>query len=124
MGTFKIDIEIANHQARIWTWKLFRGVVVDTGADATWLPETELKKMGVKPFRKEKFKMANGQLLTREIGGIFIRSGRFFALDEVVFGKPGDLMILGAHTLEGWCASVDPRNKRLVSSGPALVAAA
>ena len=40
------------------------------------------------------------------------------ALHEVVFGRTGDLALLGAHTLEGFNASVDLRRKRLVPSGP------
>jgi len=43
-------------------------------------------------------------------------------VDEVVFGQPGDLPLLGARTLEGFGARVDPRNKRLVAAGPRLAA--
>jgi hypothetical protein len=45
-------------------------------------------------------------------------------VDEVVFGQPGDLALLGARTLEGFHARVDPRAKRLVASGPHLAALA
>jgi hypothetical protein len=45
-------------------------------------------------------------------------------VDEVVFAQPGDLALLGARTLEGFGARVDPRLKRLVASGPHLAALA
>ena len=45
-------------------------------------------------------------------------------IDEVVFGEPGDLVLLGAHSLEGLNLRVDPLRKQLVDSGPAPAAAA
>jgi hypothetical protein len=36
--------------------------------------------------------------------------------------QPGDLPLLGARTLEGLGARLDPRLKRLVASGPRLAA--
>ena len=46
----------------------------------------------------------------------------FETVDEVVFGQDGDLALLGARTLEGFPATVDPRRKMLVAAGPLLVA--
>lgn len=124
LGTFKIDIEVTDPANQTGSWKLFRGVLVDTGAEATWLPEEDLSRLGIKIFKQERFLMANGQIITRDVGGAFIRSGSFKTLDEVVFAKPGDLLILGARTLEGFNATVDPRSKKLIASGPLPAAAA
>ncbi len=44
--------------------------------------------------------------------------------DEVVFGEPGDLVLLGARTLEGMNLKVDLVGKRLVSAGPMTAAVA
>jgi hypothetical protein len=44
------------------------------------------------------------------------------AADEVVFGEPGDLVLLGARSLEGLNLRVEPANKRLVDAGPAPAA--
>lgn len=70
------------------------------------------------------FVMANGQTVVRSTGYAILRVGGFETVDEVVFGKPGDLSLLGAHTLEGFGARVDSRRKRLVASGPHVAAAA
>ena len=43
-------------------------------------------------------------------------------MDEVVFADEGDLSLLGARTLEGLNARVDPEGKRLVAAGPILAA--
>ena len=45
-------------------------------------------------------------------------------LDEVVFGEPGDLVLLGARSLEGLNLLVDPHRKVLVDAGPAPAAVA
>ena len=41
-----------------------------------------------------------------------------FTIDEVVFGEPGDMTLLGARTLEGLSLMVDSRKKKLVAAGP------
>jgi len=43
-------------------------------------------------------------------------------VDEVVFAEPGDLSLLGARTLEGFNARVDPKRKKLVVRGPLTAA--
>ena len=45
-------------------------------------------------------------------------------IDEVVFAEPGDLLLLGARSLEGMNLRVDSRNKQLVAAGPIVAAAA
>ncbi|MFB0516929.1 MAG: hypothetical protein ACETWG_10065 [Candidatus Neomarinimicrobiota bacterium] len=42
----------------------------------------------------------------------------FETIDEVVFGKPGDMRLLGARTLEGFGAVVDSRQRKIVAAGP------
>ena len=68
--------------------------------------------------------MGNGREITRDIGIAVIRSGVFKTVDEVVFGRVGDRALLGARTLGGFNASVDPRRKRLVPAGPIPAAGA
>jgi hypothetical protein len=46
------------------------------------------------------------------------------AADEVVFGHPGDLTLLGSRSLEGLNFRIEPVTKRLVDAGPAPAAAA
>lgn len=118
MGSFYIDCDVANlrNTRRVIT---VPKMLVDTGAEYTWVPEPVLRELGIRPAKKDLvFQMANGETITRSIGFAFLRAGDFFTVDEVVFGQPGDLEILGARTLEGFGARVDPRAKRLVASGP------
>ena len=118
MGAFRVDIEIARpgHHPR---WKHLTAVMVDSGVEISWLPEDALDAMGITVFKKdEPFITADGRPITRDVGIALIRCGEFKTVDEVVFAEPGDLRLLGARTLEGFDALVDPRRKRLVAAGP------
>jgi hypothetical protein len=42
----------------------------------------------------------------------------------VVFAEPGDMTLLGAHSLEGLNLRVDSTARRLVPAGPIVTAAA
>lgn len=124
MGSFYVDGEVANlrNTERCIT---VPKMLVDTGSEYSWVPEPVLRALRIQPVKKDLvFQMANGQTLTRSIGFAFIRAGEFFTVDEVVFGQPGDMPLLGARTLEGFGARVDPQAKRLVASGPHLAALA
>lgn len=124
MGSFYIDCDVANLRAprRFIT---VPKMLVDTGAESSWVPESVLRELGIRPVKKDLvFQMADGRTITRSIGYAFLRAAGFETVDEVVFGLPGDLPLLGARTLEGFHASVDPRAKRLVASGPRLAALA
>jgi hypothetical protein len=64
-----------------------------------------LEAIGVQVAKKDvKFLMANGQAITRDIGYAIIRVDEFGTVDEVVFGKKGDLKLLGLRTLEGFAS--------------------
>jgi predicted aspartyl protease len=122
MGTFQVGARIENIVDRSKTAAVDK-LLVDTGSDYTWLPGKVLQKIGVKREKKDiTLTMANGQQITRNVGFVIIRSDQFFTVDEVVFAEPGDLMLLGARTLEGFNARVDSKQKKLVAAGP-LVAA-
>ena len=56
------------------------------------------------------------------MGFAIVRVNRSFTIDEVVFAEKGDLLLLGARSLEGLNLTVDSRRKRLVAAGPVLAA--
>jgi predicted aspartyl protease len=64
------------------------------------------------------FVMANGTVVTRSVGFAILAVGKSFTIDEVVFSEPGDLMLLGARSMEGLNLVVDPARKKLVAAGP------
>lgn len=118
MGTFYVNCTIQNTVSpkRGLTISKF---LVDTGAEYSWIPETALAKVGILPRKKDvAFIMANGERITRDVGYAILRVGEFETVDEVVFGRPGDMKLLGARTMEGFAVVIDPRQKKLVAAGP------
>jgi predicted aspartyl protease len=123
METFRIDIEIEN-PARPGTRQLVRNALVDTGSELSWVPAEMLDSLGVERYGQRHFRQANGTILVRWAGPAFLHVEGKRATDDVVFGEPGDLVLLGARTLEGLNVRVDPVLKRLIDAGPAPAAAA
>ena len=100
-------------------------VLVDTGSEYTWVTSDLLAKIGVKREKKDlQFVMANGTVITRNVGFAIVRVDGAFTVGEVVFAEEGDLLLLGARSLEGMSLTVDARGKKLVASGPLPAAGA
>ncbi len=118
MGTFSTRCKIENIVDRTKSAVISK-LLVDTGSEYTWLSRTMLEKLGIEREKKDvTFVMANGQLVTRSVGFAIIRLGKSFTVDEVVFAEKGDLLLLGARTLEGLNLMVDAGKKKLVAAGP------
>lgn len=123
MGTFRIDVEIEN-PARPGIRARFAAVLVDTGAELTVLPGSALESLGIERWKELRFRQADGTVFTRWIGSTRVYAAGTRTTDDVVFGEPGDLMLLGARSLEGLNVRIDPVLKRLVDAGPMPLAAA
>jgi predicted aspartyl protease len=122
MGTFYTSCLVENHADRKRSVEVQK-LLVDSGAEFSWIDAETLKKIGVKREQKDyTFVMANEQQITRPVGFAIIRVGEALTIDEVIFGEPGDLQILGARSLEGMNLRVDSRAKKLVAGGPILAA--
>ncbi len=118
MGTFHARCKIENPVDRGRSAVLQR-LLVDTGSEFTWVSERTLEKIGIKQEKKDvSFVLANGEQVTRSVGFAIIRLDKYFTIDEVVFAEPGDLMLLGARTLEGLNLTIDSARRRLVAAGP------
>ena len=118
MGTFYTKCKLENVTDRSKSVVLPR-MLVDTGSEYTWAPARSLEKIGIGREKKDVlFVMANGQQVTRSVGFAIIRLDKHFTIDEVVFAERGDLLLLGARSLEGLNLTVDSRRKKLVAAGP------
>jgi clan AA aspartic protease len=111
MGVFRIAIEIGDPQG-----ESFQAVeaLVDTGATSTTLPATLLTQLGVRPYRKSVFELADGSQLELDVGRTWVRVNGQQEFTQVVFGKEGAEPILGAVTLQEMGFAVDPVKGRLV----------
>ena len=123
MGGFYVDCTVENMVVRDRS-ALVSQLLVDKGSESTWLPEAVLRDLGVQIEKSnQQFVMANGEVITRDIGYAILRVDGFQTIDEIVFAQAGDLSLLGAHTLEGFSAVIDATRKQLVAAGPRPAAA-
>lgn len=117
MGTFRVDIEIEN-PVRPGLRRRLSGVLVDTGAELSWIPADVLESLGIERYDTLRFRQADGTVVERWKGPAFVHVAGKRATDDVVFGEPGDLVLLGARSLEGLNFRVDPVSRRLIDAGP------
>jgi predicted aspartyl protease len=123
MGVFRTTMFIENSERPGPTSEL-RDTLVDTGSEFTWVPRAVLDSLGIAPRRKQRFIVADGRAIERDLGFAIVHAGGTNAPDLVVFAEPGDMVLLGAHSLEGLNLMIDPVHKALVSAGPIITGAA
>ncbi len=101
MGSFHFPIFVFNHTDRRRATTIEK-CLVDTGSKAAWVRREILESLGVKRERKDcAFQMANGQIVTRDIGYAIIQVGDCATIDEAVFAIDADQNLLGARSLKG-----------------------
>lgn len=123
MGTFRIDMQIEN-PSQPGVRHTLRSVLVDTGAELSWVPANILESLGVERNNKWHFRQATGTILERWTGIVVVTVAGKRTGDEVVFGEPSDLILLGSRTLQGLNFRVELVTKQLVDAGPAPAAVA
>jgi predicted aspartyl protease len=123
MGTFRTTILIENPLRRGDTRSL-PDTLVDTRAELTWAPRAVLESLGITREKTLGFRTADGRAAYRDIGYAIVHAGGTATNDEVVFAEPGDMVLLGARSLEGLNLRVDSRSKQLVDAGPIVAAVA
>ena len=123
MGTFRTSIAVEN-PARRGALRPVTDVLVDTGSELTWIPRPTLEELGILPERRYQFVLADGRVLEREVGYAIVHVEGAATADDVVFAEPGDLVLLGARSLEGLNLRIDPGSRRLVGAGPIVAAVA
>jgi predicted aspartyl protease len=123
MGIFRTTVSVA-HLSRPSERRELSDVMVDTGSEYNWVPRPVLEELGVEPERVDRFETADGRVLEREVGFVWLFAAGRSATAAVVFAEQDDLVLLGAHGLEGLNLRVDLGRKELVPAGPVPAAAA
>ena len=91
-------------------------VMVDTGAELSWLPKQLLLDAGIVPRGKKRFETATKELVERDFGYAILKAEGYATNDEVVFAEESDLFLLGVRTLEGFSVMVDNIGHRFVAT--------
>lgn len=89
--------------------------LVDTGSELSWLPADVLSQIGIPPRRKRSFVTATKQTVIRDVGYAILAADGYETTDEVVFAQPGDMILLGVRTIEGFGVAVDNLAHRFVA---------
>ncbi len=88
--------------------------LIDSGAVYSLVPAPTLRRLGVRPYRKVDFSLADGRTITREVGDAYFEIRGDGGAAPVIFGEEGDEPLLGATTLESLGLVLDPFKRRLI----------
>src|SRR5262249_28196894 len=86
---------------------------VDSGAVYSVVPAAVLERLGIRPLKRDTFRLANGAHVERQRGGAVFRFGDYVGVAAVIFGEEGDATRLGALTLETLGLVLDPIRREL-----------
>jgi predicted aspartyl protease len=111
MGTFRVQMEIGDAAGERWE---AIEALVDTGATYTMVPAPLLARLGVNPYTRDVFTLADGRHAEHDIGHGWIRVGGRTVITLVVFGEAAAEPLLGAYAFEGLRLAPDPVGRRLV----------
>lgn len=87
--------------------------LVDSGAVYSVAPRDLLEGLGIRPYRKRTFYLANGEEITRELSDAYFEYRGAGGAAPVIFGEPGDRNLLGAKALEAMERVLNPMNREL-----------
>ena len=97
-------------------------VLVDGGSQYTLLPEDAWRRIGLQPQRRQRFRLADGTLLGREISNCVVKLAELGETPTpVVVGEPGDVALLGAVTLKELGLVLNPFTRTLHPAAPLMV---
>ena len=114
MSTFKVDLVARNIKDETRSTPPVE-VLVDSGSELSWLPGTLLDAAGIVPRKHATFTTATGEVVYRAVGYVILSAMGFDCADDVVFGEPGDMALLGVRTIEGFGVNVDYIARRFVA---------
>ena len=89
-------------------------LLIDSGAVYSLVPGPTLKKLGIRPYRRVDFALADGTTITRQVGDAYFEFQGEGGAAPVIFGEKGDEPLLGATTLESIGLVLDPFKRCLI----------
>src|SRR5436309_1990123 len=88
--------------------------LIDSGVAYSLVPSSTLKRLGIHPYRKVDFALADGTTITREVGDAYFEFRGEGGAAPVIFGETGDEPLLGATTLGSIGLVLDPFKHLLI----------
>jgi aspartyl protease family protein len=109
MGTFSVRVEVSGSKSGPF---VPLDLLVGTRATYTVLPRDLLEALGVEAHYHGEFVLADGSVVERDVGRVWMQFENRLEYTFVVFGED---RLLGAVTLEELNRAVDPIQQRLVA---------
>ena len=88
-------------------------MLVDSGAVFAIVPAPVLRRIGIRPQRRERFRLADGTAIVRRTAVAAFEYEDHVGGATVIFGEPGDACLLGALALESMGFMLDPVRRAL-----------
>lgn len=111
MGVTVLKIDVANPERPSVTKRL--EFTIDSGAVYSVVPAEVLRKLRIRPQRRQTFHLANGATIVRRKGVALFKFRDYVGGGDVIFGEKDDATLLGALTLEALGLSLDPIKRQL-----------
>jgi predicted aspartyl protease len=111
MGVTTLVVEVANVARPKITERLT--FTVDSGAVYSVVPTPILRKLGIRPQKRETFRLADGSTIIRRKGVALFKFREYIGGGDVIFGEKGDATLLGALSLESLGLALDPIKREL-----------
>ena len=111
MGVTTLTVAIANIGKPEVTQRL--DFIVDSGSTYSIVPAPVLRKLGIRPLRRQDLELADGSTVTRQKGGAIFSFREYVGVTDVIFGEKGDATLLGVLTLEALGLALDPIKRTL-----------
>ena len=112
MGGVRVGIVGINSLTGVQSEEI--SALADTGATLTVVPGEILGRLGVQKLRTVSLILADGRRAERGVGDAAVAVNGEAVPCRVVFGEPGDAVLLGLTALEQLGLAVDPVQRRLV----------
>lgn len=111
VGLTVLEVEVGNPARPETTEKV--EFLIDSGAIYSVVPREILDRLGIRPLARQEFRLADGSKIARDKGGALFRYQGQVGVADVIFGEPGDSVLLGAFTLEALGFALDPLRREL-----------
>jgi predicted aspartyl protease len=88
-------------------------LLVDSGAIYSIVPAAVLRRIGIQPHTTKTFTLADGSHVDRDVGNVSFEVAGSEGAAPVIFGRRGDVAVLGALTLEALGLMLDPLKREI-----------
>jgi clan AA aspartic protease len=111
VGLTVLELQVGNPARPEETEKL--EFLIDSGAIYSVVPREILERLEIRPLTRQEFRLADGSKIARDKGIALFKYQDQVGGADVIFGEPGDSILLGAFTLEALGLALDPLRREL-----------